>query len=120
MYKYYQEVEKEEHMLFAAEIAELLQLKSLTNKPFRIFVSAFLNDVRERSGRPRLFYNTKHGLTQVFSKEDIFILMEKLYESLEHSMNNDNQIQIRVKEKLYTIRCEAKIVKDMEGKLWVG
>ena len=70
-YKYYVEVQSDEHYLYASEIATILGCLTSSGKPHSKFVS-YVYHANEKS-KNRIFYNTKKGLREVFrfTEDDI-------------------------------------------------
>jgi len=69
VYKYYQEVEINQHYPYAKEISQWLYdnhgIQSPNgDKPATTLVNAMLNYVHE--GEPKLYYNTRYGLQRVW------------------------------------------------------
>ena len=68
-YKYYQEIETEEHYYYASEISwYLLEKHGISSpngtKPASTMVNAMLNFLH--AGEPKLYYNTRNGLKRVW------------------------------------------------------
>lgn len=71
MYEYYLKVLSDEHMLYLNELAEIYDIYSLNNKPHTKLLKAIILDYLQENCIEYcpIFYNTKNGLKEVFSKE---------------------------------------------------
>ena len=69
-YKYYIEVQSNEHYLYASELAEIIGAYTSSGKPHTKFVSYVYHSSHKRN---KVFYHTKKGLREVFplSESDI-------------------------------------------------
>lgn len=69
-YKYYVEVQSDEHYLYASELAEIIGAYTSSGKPHTKFVSYVYHSNKKRD---KVFYHTKKGLREVFpcSESDI-------------------------------------------------
>jgi len=63
-YTYYKELQSDEHMLFAKEIAELY---GVTSQKVASIIEHYAK--QHEIVVPRLFYKTKYGLARVYSQE---------------------------------------------------
>lgn len=104
MYKYYQELNSNEHMLYANEIASMIGILSENNKPHSslikiAIVDFFLeNDIKYNA----IYFNTKKGLREVFKYDDyreaIKRLLETSKEGVYKSLNNKKyKFKVKVK-----------------------
>lgn len=69
-YKYYVEVQSDEHYLYAFELAEIIGAYTSSGKPHTKFVSYVYHNSHKEN---KVFYHTKKGLREVFplSESDI-------------------------------------------------
>lgn len=65
-YTYYVPVIREEHCLFASELAEMFGIYTANGRPHTKLVTALLSKFEKEDGKPPLYYETKHGLRRVF------------------------------------------------------
>ena len=65
-YKYYVEVQSDEHYLYASEIATILGYFTSSGKPYTRFVSY----VYHANKKNKIFYQTRKGLREVFPLTD--------------------------------------------------
>lgn len=104
MYIYYQPVANEEHMLYASEISTLYGIVTESGKPASRVVSHYLKKYCVLHKIMPLFYPTKNGLTQVYSREIYanamreFISNAKYQTLLEYSINN-KKFKFMIKER---------------------
>ena len=85
MYTYYKKIEKEEHMLYASEIALMFNLYSVNDKPATNFVSALLGEYIKdnKLEEDQLYYVTSKGfVTKVYPKDIYFKAIKKLKHEL--------------------------------------
>ena len=68
MFNYYIQVNSEEHMLYANEIARLYKINTIEGKPHKNFVSKYLEWYADNyiSDYYQLYYQTRYGLTKVY------------------------------------------------------
>lgn len=69
LYTYYREETKEEHLLYAKEIAEAFYV-TVSYKPYHIHkrLMSWLLDFSERAlGLPPIYYLNRHGLSRVYT-----------------------------------------------------
>jgi len=67
LYTYFKPVVKQEHMLFASEIAEIYGIVTRTGNAATIFVSAYLQELSSKTkGYEQLYYSTGHGMSRVY------------------------------------------------------
>ena len=71
MYKYYQEVESDDHYCYAHELAKYMHEEFGISspdgdKPAVGLMTAMLNYIHE--GEPKLYYNTRYGLKRVWPR----------------------------------------------------
>lgn len=76
--RYYKAVDINEHMLYAKEFAASLGIHSLRGKPHNKMVKYFLEEIRTSKGDDCFYYETKHGLAQVYPREYCTDLICKL------------------------------------------
>lgn len=101
-YFYYKQVKSDKHYRFASEIAidleEKYNIVTINNKPITRFVSVYLNKKMEESNLERLYFNTKHGVVQVFQDEyDIDKIMKNF------ALSNNNVYTIIIDKIRYSI-----------------
>lgn len=66
-YTYFKPVIKQEHYLFAGEIAEIFNIQTRTGKTADAFVSAYLQEaVKRMDSYEQLYYSTKYGMNRVY------------------------------------------------------
>lgn len=102
MYEYYLKVISNEHMLYLNELAELYNIYSLSNKPHTKLLKAIILDYLDYNHLSYcpVFYNTKNGLKEVFSKdiyEPAIEKFKKLYINGVYISNN-NKFNFRIGE----------------------
>lgn len=66
-YKYYIEVQSDEHYLYASELAEIIGAYTSSGKPHTKFVSYVYHSSHKRN---KVFYHTRKGLREVFPLSD--------------------------------------------------
>ncbi|MDV3428308.1 MAG: hypothetical protein LIR50_15025 [Bacillota bacterium] len=67
MYEYYRKVNKEEHMLFAKEIAIKYGIYTVNNLPHSRLISHILMEIRLHTADcEQLYYSTRNGLAKVY------------------------------------------------------
>lgn len=69
MYQYWTPVYSEEHFLYAKEIAPMFGIQTKTGNIHNRLVSALLKEYCRENNIMPLFYFTKNGPREVFSKE---------------------------------------------------
>lgn len=81
-YTYYVPVIREEHCLFASELAEMFGIYTVNGRPHTQLVSAYLASLELLEQSAPLFYATKHGLRRVFRDgvNRMDLLVQKLKE----------------------------------------
>lgn len=90
-YLYYQPIELDEHMLFAAEIVELY-IRRLTYAGIHLTgkdIHSMIKKYHTKHGIivPKLYFNTQRGMTRVYAKEFYIPTMEELLNNKEGDPN---------------------------------
>lgn len=85
LFDYYMKITSNEHMLYASEISELYGIQSSTGRPHHSLVKTVIVDYMKSNNIEYipLFYETKNGLREVFSKEHYEPAMSQLIASNE-------------------------------------
>ena len=80
LFDYYMKITSNEHMLYASEIAKMYNINSTTGKPHYSLVKTVIVDYMKDNNFEYipLFYNTKNGLKEVFSKKHYEPAISKL------------------------------------------
>lgn len=102
-YTYYLELQSDEHMLYADEVAAKFGLYSQKD----ILHSQFAKDVIQHCNKdlPRLMYNTRHGLKRVYRLQDIATAMIWLYSECLGN-GKPGLYKINLANKIYTVKVE--------------
>lgn len=87
LYDYYIKVNSYEHMLNCYELAKMYRIYTTeSDKPHSRFVAALIKQYyNEHPDEPKVFYNTKNGMMQVFPKKIYEPILEKIIK--EYPMN---------------------------------
>ena len=96
MYKYYMEVESNEHYYNAYELAKAYNIMTNTDKPHSRFVARLLSEQQKKNNYPKLYYHTAKGeMMRVYASyeyEQILNNIIKEYEpNKEHYMEFSNK-----------------------------
>lgn len=96
-YTYFKAVVKEEHYLFAGEIATMFNVQTRTGKTADTFVSAYLQSMSKAiNNYEQLYYCTRHGMTKVYAQDFYIPTMHRLISEIGYNkeaclnINNKN------------------------------
>lgn len=111
MYTYYNKVEKQEHLLYASEIAYSYGLKTINDKPATSLVSSLLdNYIKEKKLEDKqLYYKTHKGfMTKVYPmsiySEVMFNLAKTLIKTYQNFDEEGKVFKINVNNKNYSFK----------------
>lgn len=100
-YTYFKPEIRTEHMLFASEIAEKYKIYTRTDKIADAFVSAYLQNVAQRTeGFEQLYYSTRYGMTKVYPA----YFYDRVIPSLIQNIGYDKVVKINLNDKNYYIK----------------
>lgn len=101
LFTYFKPVLKQEHYLFAKEIAEKYKICTKSNNYADIFVSAYLKEIASKTkGYEQLYYNTRYGLTKVYPYSFYHPAMIGLISKI----NYEKETKIRIGNKNFYIK----------------
>lgn len=102
LYTYFKPVLKQEHYLFAGEIAQLFNIQTRTGKIADTFVSAYLKEAVKRSDSyEQLYYSTKYGMNRVYPAHFYVPIMSNLVKTIGYN----TEFKIVVNNKNYYIKA---------------
>lgn len=102
LYTYFKPVLKEEHMLYANEIARMYGIVTRTGKPANTFVGAYLREISNKTkGYEQLYYSTQHGMNRVYPASLYRPAMNGLLERI-----GNEEACVTIENKNYYIKVE--------------
>lgn len=107
---YYKEVECEEHMLFATEIAKIYNVYTKSNKAAASFVSAYLKEQMIAHGEEQLMYNTVKGLSNVYPARVYKLAMKELIDEITKANAFNMLVNMNAGGKNYNIIFRRQII----------
>lgn len=101
LYTYFKPILKQEHYLFAGEIAEKYGIYTRTDKVADSFVSAYLKEIAIKTkGYEQLYYSTRYGMSRVYPYNFYNAAMVRLIQKIGYN----NETKIVVDNKNYYIK----------------
>lgn len=110
MYKYYEEVIREEHYLLAKEIATLYNIQTKTGKPAYNFISSYLQLYMKQNNLKQLYYYTKNGMAKVYPREIYHKVIIEFITNLIKNNQVNKEIAIRINDVNYIIKYNGCVL----------
>lgn len=100
-YTYFKPVVKEEHFLFAGEIAQLFNIQTRTGKSADSFVSAYLQSIAKTiNNYEQLYYCTRYGMTKVYEQNFYIPVIHRLISEVGYN----KEVCLNINNKNYYIK----------------
>lgn len=101
LYTYFKPVLKQEHYLFAGEIAQKYNILTRTDKIADAFVSSYLKELANKTkGYEQLYYSTRYGMSRVYPAN----FYRSAINNLIAKIGYNNETKITVGNKNYYIK----------------
>lgn len=111
MYTYYKKIEKDEHMLYASEIAEAYGILTVNNKCATRLVSNLLDDYIKKNNlkSEQLYYITTRGfIVKVYPRdlyrEVMYKFADALFEKYGSSLSEYEKLQYKINDTNFTFK----------------